>query len=339
MPPPAQQLAEGLTDVVVVVDDDHAPRRRERDGAGERRGPERLLRVRSGELDREGAALVQPVAGHAHRAAVEPYQAAHQAQADAEPTAAALLLHEHLEDLVQQLGGDAAPAVAHGDTCVGLVLRAGELDDAPRLGVARGVVQQVREHLREPHRVRDDLAGRLEELDAELVPTLLDRGLAEGDGLGHDVVQPHPLGSELNLPGVDARQVEQVVDQAGEVTRLSFDGLRGALDAGFGRVTEEQLEHAEAVHDGSERVTQLMGEHGQELVLTPIGLRERPVHPGQLTLGALELGDGARQLLGLARHVCGDPPLALHAASERVLLPAALGLGELELMAPPLVLA
>src|SRR5690606_40643524 len=101
---------------------------------------------------------------------------------------------------------------------------------------------------------RDDVAAGLEEVDPELVPALLDGRLGQGDGLGDDVVQAQPLGAELDLPGVDPRQVQEIVDEAGEMARLSLDGLLRAPHPGIGRVPEEELEHAETVPEDRKSV-------------------------------------------------------------------------------------
>jgi hypothetical protein len=88
----------------------------------------------------------------------------------------------------------------------------------------------------------------------------------------------------------DAGHVEQALDEPGQVRGLSADDRHGPLAliaVGRGPVEDE-----EAVLDGGERVAQLVGEHGHEVVFARGRLLERLLAP----VGALHLFPGARQL-------------------------------------------
>ena len=98
----------------------------------------------------------------------------------------------------------------------------------------------------------------------------------------HQLAQVDARPLELDLPARDARHVEQVVDEPGEVLGLTADDLlraRGLLAAG-----QRAVEEVDAVADRRERVAQLVREDAEELVLAPVRLAQR-------LLGALALGD------------------------------------------------
>ena len=74
----------------------------------------------------------------------------------------------------------------------------------------------------------------------------------------------------------NARDVEQVVDQARHLVDLAVDDLAAPLQLGFRRSLP--LEDRHRVADRRERVAQLVGERGQELVLAPVGVAQRLLH-------------------------------------------------------------
>ena len=104
------------------------------------------------------------------------------------------------------------------------------------------------------------------------------------DGRG----QVERLRAELDLPLGDPRDVEQVVDQAGELLRLPADHLAGPgeLLVGAGRLGD-----LHGAVDRGQGVAQLVGEHGEELVLAAVVLAELLVEPGVLDGDAGHLGD------------------------------------------------
>src|SRR3989442_15688650 len=74
-----------------------------------------------------------------------------------------------------------------------------------------------------------------------------------------------PYTTLFRSPARDARDVEQVVDEPDQVLHLPLRHVEEALSSGDGRA--EQLEAREEL---GERVAQLVGEHGEELVLAPV---------------------------------------------------------------------
>ena len=95
-------------------------------------------------------------------------------------------LREHLEDPWQHLGGDTDAAIPdpHGHTTV--ITLGGQPDVPTPLRVFGGIVQQVREDLRQASRVGDKRDRLLGQCDLELVSRLLDERSARLDGAGED---------------------------------------------------------------------------------------------------------------------------------------------------------
>ena len=86
-----------------------------------------------------------------------------------------------------------------------------------------GVVEQVGDDLGEPRRVAVDHDRGLGETDVELVAMRVDDRLAGLDRLRDDGIEVDRLEPELDLAAGDARHVEQVVHQPGELPRLALD--------------------------------------------------------------------------------------------------------------------
>ena len=99
-------------------------------------------------------------------------------------------------------------------------------------------------------------------------PQRVEGGLDHGAQVDRVDVQPH-------LPGGDARDVEDVRDQAGLDLGVAVDRLRRLQDRR--RVRRAVAEDVAPPHDGVERRPQLVGEDGQELVLTVVRLERRAV--------------------------------------------------------------
>ena len=78
------------------------------------------------------------------------------------------------------------------------------------------------------------------------------------------------LGLEADLAPCDPRDVQQVVDQAGEVLDLPIDHVLGPFEVVFRLQLAEELSR---VADRRQGVAKLVGEHGQELILAAFGLQ------------------------------------------------------------------
>ncbi len=142
-----------------------------------------------------------------------------QRQADAQPALRPhqrpLRLRENLEDARQHLGHDADAVVLDRHDHVAPLPLGGQPDATAILGVLGGVVEQVGEHLGQPHRVglQVDRLGR--QGDGEFVAAGLDERAAGFQGGLHHGGQFDPLLAEFQLVPGDAGHVEQVFEQPG----------------------------------------------------------------------------------------------------------------------------
>ncbi len=178
------------------------------------------------------------------------------------------LRHEHLEDPIEHLRRDADPVVGdahHRGIPLG---RQGQLHRRPGGGILDRIDQQVAEHLLEADRVR--LHGQACVRPRE---TDLDRLGAGGrlhrlEAAAQELVEIERDALQRHLPGGDAGDVQQIVDQAGEVPCLAIDdaAVLGARPGG------RAVEDLDRQHDGAERVAQLVSEHGEELIAQADGL-------------------------------------------------------------------
>ena len=152
------------------------------------------------------------------------HQAANERKADTQPAlgpaVGARHLGEHVEHRREVFAVDADAVVAHTDE--GGVARVAQpqLDGAAGIGVLRRVVEQVGEHLREPHGVAAHGQRLVAHLDVEAVLRRFDdrpAGLHRG---GHDLRQIHRFVLHFDEPARDARYLEQIVHEPDQVTRL-----------------------------------------------------------------------------------------------------------------------
>ena len=189
-----QHFAEAFGGVPVVVDDQHVNglsqpgrlalgrglRRKARPPAGERRTPTPIPRPRCAPRScrrasrRAGATSVRPIPSPPCGA----------------PDTAALTA-EHLEDACQSVRRDADPVVAHRQLDpVALAPRRQRQHAAVRRVLGR-VVQQVRQDLRQSHRIALDPQRLARQRDVEAVTAGQDHRLAGLDGIAHHRRQLH----------------------------------------------------------------------------------------------------------------------------------------------------
>ena len=116
-------------------------------------------------------------------------------------------------------------------------------------------------------------------------------------GAAHDLVEIEELRTQADLSLRDARYVQEIIDEAGEMLDLARD--HGQQVFGFGRVGLEAFQRLEGIAHGGQRIAQLMGEHSQEFILAAVGF-------AQLALQLVSV-DGVR---GVARHDVDEPQIA-----------------------------
>ena len=117
---------------------------------------------------------------------------------------------------------------------------------------------------------------------------------AHADRLVDDLLNRHRLHLELDLVRVDPGDVDEIVHETREVGHLTVDPRMGPAD----RAVERRLlgqpppQHLQAGHDRRQRIAELMAQHGDELVLVPIGLGQPiPLAPEDLLVPAHPLLD------------------------------------------------
>src|SRR5581483_11872012 len=156
-------------------------------------------------------------------------QAAYQGEPDAEPSLSpavcAVPLGEQVEHLGQHVGRDAHAVVPHGQDGIRAVAPGREPDVAPRLGVLRGVVEQVGNDLRETYRigVQDQRVGW--KVHDELVPGGIDQRCARFQRAADDGGELARLLAQGDLATSDARHLHQVVHQSHQVVDLPLHHL------------------------------------------------------------------------------------------------------------------
>ena len=182
------------------------------------------------QADDEARAAADAFAAHRDLAAVQMNELARQRQADAQAGVAALEalvgLLEEIEDPVLHRRVDADAGVAHGHLDARRLDLGLDVDAAARRRVAAGVVEQVREHLQQPRRVADHRARHVGPAARELQAPRRRRRLGELDRRAQQRDQLDVLHVQRELAGGDARDVEQVVDQAHHVAQLAIEDAR-----------------------------------------------------------------------------------------------------------------
>ena len=150
-----------------------------------------------------------------------------------------------------------------------------------------GVAQQIDQHLAQPQRVSHQ--GRRYvwiHVGGEAEPFLTSPWAEQRLGFGDDLVQVERHVVQIEVPGLDFREVEDVVDQLEQVvTRVTehFDVL--ALLGGERRFPQ-QVGHAE---DPVHRRADLVAHRRQEFALRPVGVLGTPRLLERLTRAELDL--------------------------------------------------
>ena len=143
----------------------------------------------------------------------------------------------------------------------------------PILRVLGRVVEQICHDLLEPSRIHIEPVRLHDRYSTESSCSRAWISSSDrGDGLLDDRPDVHDLLLELDLPARDAGDVQQVVDEPGQVLHLAFDDLRRPFMVLSSRGSLQDLS---GIADRRQRISELVGEHRQELVLAPVGLFER----------------------------------------------------------------
>ncbi len=200
-------------------------------------------------------------------------------------------LGEQVEDPRQHLGRNADPVVANPEHHLGPLGRGRQADLPAGLSVLGRIVQQVGEDLGHPDRVGIDIDRLRRQGDRQAMMMRLDDRTAGFDRVGHDGCDVDGLFLEPDLAAGDPGNLQQFVDQLGQLAHLVVDDIAGPAQVGIVRTA--LLHDLDGVADRGQRVAQLVAQHRQKLVLADIGLGQLPC-------------------LGLARSQRGFRPASLH---------------------------
>ena len=189
-------------------------------------------------------------------------------------------LGEQVEDAREQVGPDADARVGHPDDRVARLPRGLHLDPAARLGVLGRVVEQVDQDLLEPDRVGLELDRLGGEREAKLVPALVDQ---RADGLGRRADDGRPARRAAGRSWILPRLIRETSSRS-STRRVSCRTCRSMTSRHQSWTSSASGVHQEldGVGDRGERIAQLMGQHGQELVLPPALLGDPVLRPPPL---------------------------------------------------------
>lgn len=230
-----------------------------------------------------------------------PHDSEAEAQTAELPRRAAVALAETLEQMDRNLRVETDAGVADGQADVGAV--AGQRD----ANVAAGgceldrVRDEIPDDLLKPIRIDGDGRERRVEIRRDVNSLRLGSRLQSMERRVHERLEPRGYRGQLELAGDDARDVEQVFDEARLRPSGALDRLNRAL-----RLDVVQLaagEQPRPTEHGVERRAQFVGKRGKEIVLQPVGglgLFRRLVRPPEQRFVI------ARQAVELATYPPGD---------------------------------
>ena len=195
-------------------------------------------------------------------------------QAEARALAALVRLLVRLEDAMDVPGGNSRPVVSHrqlemhpgpGHTHAHGSARRRELD---------GVADQIQDDLRQSVFVGRDgeIFSRRRRLQKH--PVLLGLGAEHVEGTGHDLVQLDGVPLEREHAGPEPVEVQDARDQADQAVHAVVDRLDPVAPLGIERFRRPPQEKLSGGADGGERVTKLVGDLGEELLLVVFHLSQ-----------------------------------------------------------------
>jgi hypothetical protein len=169
-----------------------------------------------------------------------------------------------------------------------------------------GVYLAVGQHLHQPFAVAVDagVATVLAFVKQQRVVARLQQRARLLDCRGDDVVHVERFARERHQPAGDARDVQQVVHQAGHVLHLAANDGAGA--AHLLGVEARQRQQVGGRADRCERIAQFVGQHGQEFIFLAVRRQQRLFGPR-----ALERVPGAFGNVDDQRDIVRAPPPGL----------------------------
>lgn len=175
----------------------------------------------------------------------------------------------------QQLGGDAGAVVRNADDGVRAARARPDANHAAWVRVLHGVREDVAHALDEPRHVAFDeqrfVARR--RFDRQRMTFFAQPRLYGSDALRHHAREIDRAALQRNAPLRDARDIEQVVDETGQLRGLTLDHVDGRLRARM--AGEHARQQFARVGDRRKRIVQFVREHREKLVLLAVGAARR----------------------------------------------------------------
>ena len=196
---------------------------------------------------------------------------------------------EALEDQRAFLDRHARTVVLDGDLDVGQHIGAGVavLDADLRFAgaVGEGVVDEVGDDAGQPTAVATD--DRL--LGATRRGNLQRRGRRHGDGVAHELADPQILEVKTNRSGVEAADLEEVLDESAEPGDVADQQIERRLGP-LGHLVAPCLHHVDRRRQRHQRRTQLVGDVRREPGIALDSLLQRRGHVVERTGEHAEVG-------------------------------------------------
>ena len=144
----------------------------------------------------------------------------------------------------------------------------GHRNPSALVGVLRGVIDQVGQDLGNSRKIAQHQQRLRRQHDRQLMFKSVDEGTTRLDRRADDHSDIDRSDLELDLSPRDARDVEQIIDQADQLAELAADDFSGPCKLDW--ILRAQVKDVNGVADRRQRVAQLMREHRQELVFAAI---------------------------------------------------------------------
>jgi hypothetical protein len=164
------------------------------------------------------------------------HQLPNQRQADAQ-TALRMIkrtvhLPERVENMREHFPIDADPGIPNPQHDIPPWGFGRQPDPAARLCILGRIIQEVVQHLLQPNWVSVHGYGLPREDDLELVTTLFDGGAHRLDRIGYALRQIQWFLAQVNLAVLDARDLQQIIDQTADAPCLPFYQAQDGLSRG-----------------------------------------------------------------------------------------------------------
>ena len=126
----------------------------------------------------------------------------------------------------------------------------------PRSMYLAALFKQIGQDLGQPGRVAFEPQGFGRLGNSQAVPAAFDVRAGDLDGIGDHVRQLDALRLEIDLATADTGDIQQVIDQSGQMLDLAFDDIPGPLEVNVGRA--EVLQDLEGIRDRGQGVAEFV---------------------------------------------------------------------------------